>query len=168
VVKDCSSWRAILRLGNHTPRERHLRFVQKLMTYRYDRRWPPPVPAPAVLPSAVITDREPQALGFYPPAAGDGVARGQQRFSSRIECSTKLTSCAPPGRQRDVASKAYYPSRGAELLRPLVAYQLNWKGENFYSGNNMAIFIASSALILPRGAPGAQQAHGVPVTDAGA
>ena len=28
---------------------------------------------------------------------------------------------------------------------PLVAYQLNWKGENFYSGNNVAIFISSGA-----------------------
>ncbi len=30
-------------------------------------------------------------------------------------------------------------------VAPLVAYQLNWKGENFYTGNNVAIFISSGA-----------------------
>ena len=37
---------------------------------------------------------------------------------------------------------AYYRSRGASTA-PLVAYQLNWKGENYYTGNNVALFIAS-------------------------
>jgi hypothetical protein len=37
--------------------------------------------------------------------------------------------------------RAYYAHRtgGAE---PLAAYQMNWKGENFYTGNQLAIFVS--------------------------
>lgn len=31
---------------------------------------------------------------------------------------------------------------------PLVAYQLNWKGENFYTGNRVALFIHSEAPFI--------------------
>ena len=37
---------------------------------------------------------------------------------------------------------AYYRSRSGPK-EPLVAYQLNWKGENFYTGNNVPAFVSS-------------------------
>ena len=55
-----------------------------------------------------------------------------------------LVRAAGDGGQRGVL-EAYYRARGASATAPLVAYQLNWKGENFYSGNNVAIFISSGA-----------------------
>ncbi len=43
--------------------------------------------------------------------------------------------------QRDVIA-AYYTSRVNEA-EPLVAYQMNWKGEAFYSGNRAATFVST-------------------------
>src|SRR5690606_26542473 len=37
---------------------------------------------------------------------------------------------------------AYYEHRSG-VQEPLVAYQMNWKGENFYTGNRMATFVSS-------------------------
>ena len=40
--------------------------------------------------------------------------------------------------------EAYYQNRkGPE--EPLVAYQMNWKGENFYTGNQVPAFVSSGA-----------------------
>jgi 4-amino-4-deoxy-L-arabinose transferase-like glycosyltransferase len=40
--------------------------------------------------------------------------------------------------------RAYYASRASEA-EPLVAYQMNWKGENFYTGNRVPAFKSSGA-----------------------
>ena len=40
--------------------------------------------------------------------------------------------------------RAYYASRTGED-QPLVAYQMNWKGENFYTGNRMPAFKSTGA-----------------------
>ncbi len=40
--------------------------------------------------------------------------------------------------------RAYYASR-ADEAEPLVAYQMNWKGENFYTGNRVPAFKSSGA-----------------------
>jgi hypothetical protein len=54
-----------------------------------------------------------------------------------------VARAAPDGGQRGVF-EAYYRARGPSRA-PIVAYHLNWKGENFYAGNDVAIFIASGA-----------------------
>ena len=36
-----------------------------------------------------------------------------------------------------------YYRRRASPREPLIAYQLNWKGENFYTGNNVPAFVSS-------------------------
>ena len=38
--------------------------------------------------------------------------------------------------------EAYYANR-AGPDEPLVAYQMNWKGENFYAGNHLAVFVST-------------------------
>lgn len=54
-----------------------------------------------------------------------------------------LPGCAADGGQRGVLD-AYYRDRALLGGRePLVAYQLNWKGENFYTGNHVAIWKTS-------------------------
>jgi 4-amino-4-deoxy-L-arabinose transferase-like glycosyltransferase len=40
--------------------------------------------------------------------------------------------------------RAYYASRASDA-EPLVAYQMNWKGENFYTGNRVPAFKSSGA-----------------------
>jgi hypothetical protein len=39
---------------------------------------------------------------------------------------------------------AYYRAR-SDTTTPLVAYELNWKGENFYTGNRLAIFLSGGS-----------------------
>jgi 4-amino-4-deoxy-L-arabinose transferase-like glycosyltransferase len=52
-----------------------------------------------------------------------------------------MTQVSPHWGQRDVIA-AYYTSR-ANDAEPLVAYQMNWKGESFYTGNRIATFVST-------------------------
>jgi 4-amino-4-deoxy-L-arabinose transferase-like glycosyltransferase len=52
-----------------------------------------------------------------------------------------LVDVAPHWGQRETIT-AYYQRR-AGPQEPLVAYQLNWKGENFYTGNDVPAFVSS-------------------------
>ena len=45
--------------------------------------------------------------------------------------------------QREIIS-AYYANR-ASPDEMLVAYQMNWKGENFYTGNHLAVFVSTGS-----------------------
>jgi 4-amino-4-deoxy-L-arabinose transferase-like glycosyltransferase len=54
-----------------------------------------------------------------------------------------MLKIAPHWGQREVIL-AYYTNRvGPE--EPLVAYHMNWKGENFYTGNHVSTFVSSGA-----------------------
>ncbi len=116
-----------------------------LMTYRYDRRWP-------------ATEAFASAIGaFALLAAGACAALATRRWRPRAALAVGgaavlftallldgyLVAASSDGGQRGVF-EAYYEARGASTA-PLVAYQLNWKGENFYAGNNVALFITSGA-----------------------
>ena len=52
-----------------------------------------------------------------------------------------LVKCAPHWGQREVI-EAYYKARKGPA-EPVVAYQMNWKGENFYTGNRIPAFVSS-------------------------
>jgi 4-amino-4-deoxy-L-arabinose transferase-like glycosyltransferase len=54
-----------------------------------------------------------------------------------------LVKAAPHWGQREVI-EAYYRMR-ASPEEPIVAYQMNWKGENFYTGNKIPAFVSSGA-----------------------
>jgi hypothetical protein len=54
-----------------------------------------------------------------------------------------LVKAAPHWGQREVID-AYYKMRGRPE-EPIVAYQMNWKGENFYTGNQTPAFVSSGA-----------------------
>jgi 4-amino-4-deoxy-L-arabinose transferase-like glycosyltransferase len=54
-----------------------------------------------------------------------------------------LFKAAPHWGQREVL-EAYYKMRGSPE-EPVVAYQMNWKGENFYTGNKIPAFVSSGA-----------------------
>lgn len=136
-----------------TPPEDHApggaaRFLH-LVTYRYDRRWPATEAfAPAIGVLALAAAAAGAALASRVWRARAAVAFG----ACAVLVSTLLVfgyvvKAASDGGQRGVF-EAYYRATGGRAARdaprsPLVAYQLNWKGENFYSGNNVAIFIKS-------------------------
>jgi 4-amino-4-deoxy-L-arabinose transferase-like glycosyltransferase len=120
------------------------RFIH-LMTYRYDRRWPSTETfAPAIGAIALAATAGCAALVSRRWRARAAVALGGVAlvFTS-VLLDGYLTTAASDGGQRGIY-EAYYRSRGGSPA-PLVAYQLNWKGENFYTGNNVALFIASGA-----------------------
>jgi 4-amino-4-deoxy-L-arabinose transferase-like glycosyltransferase len=52
-----------------------------------------------------------------------------------------LVEISPHWGQRETI--ATYYQRRASPTEPLVAYQLNWKGENFYTGNDVPAFVSS-------------------------
>ena len=54
-----------------------------------------------------------------------------------------LVKAAPHWGQREVL-EAYFKLRG-NAEEPVVAYQMNWKGENFYTGNRIPAFVSSGA-----------------------
>ena len=122
-----------------------------LMTYRYDRRWPSTeVFAPAFGAIAVAAAVACCALALRRWRARGSLALGACAvLGSMLLLDGYLVRAAPDGGQRGIF-ETYYRSRASDLARgtrtsALVAYQLNWKGENFYSGNDIAIFIASGA-----------------------
>ncbi|HEX7671316.1 MAG TPA: glycosyltransferase family 39 protein, partial [Polyangiaceae bacterium] len=52
-----------------------------------------------------------------------------------------LYECSPHWGQRETVL-AYYKDR-TNPNQPFVAYQMNWKGENFYLGNQVPAFVSS-------------------------
>jgi hypothetical protein len=54
-----------------------------------------------------------------------------------------MIKTAPHWGQREVI-EAYYAHR-ASVDEPLVAYQMNWKGENFYTSNHIPAFVTTGA-----------------------
>jgi 4-amino-4-deoxy-L-arabinose transferase-like glycosyltransferase len=55
-----------------------------------------------------------------------------------------MVKTAPHWGQHEVI-QAYYTNR-AGPEEPIVAYQMNWKGENFYTGNKVPAFVSSGAV----------------------
>lgn len=113
------------------------RFILQL-TYRYARTWPQAhvfgVFFALVTAAAVLAQRRALQIAI----AG---------LTAAVLVDGYLPRCAADGGQRDLI-KAYYEIRNTEespSKNPLIAYQLNWKGENFYTGNNLAIFVRSGA-----------------------
>ncbi len=54
-----------------------------------------------------------------------------------------MVKTAPHWGQREII-EAYYKARTSPA-EPLVAYQMNWKGENFYTSNRIPAFVSSGA-----------------------
>jgi 4-amino-4-deoxy-L-arabinose transferase-like glycosyltransferase len=54
-----------------------------------------------------------------------------------------LVEAAPHWGQRETILAYYAARKGPE--EPFVAYQMNWKGENFYTGNHVPAFVSSGS-----------------------
>jgi 4-amino-4-deoxy-L-arabinose transferase-like glycosyltransferase len=118
-----------------------------LVTYNYARPWPGTVDARTVLAGfgavlagfltliAVPRLRRAATLALLGAAAAFAVW-GLDGY---------LVRAAPHWGQRELV-EAYYRARASEA-DPLAAYNMNWKGENFYTGNRVAVFPAGGKIL---------------------
>ncbi|HEY3592993.1 MAG TPA: hypothetical protein VGL13_03940, partial [Polyangiaceae bacterium] len=119
--------------------------LMHLFTYNYRRLWPDSLEFSGVM------------AGFAVMATGlcllSMVAR-LRRPAMLLLLSTSLlwavwgldvylVKAAPHWGQREVI-EAYYKMRGSPN-EPIIAYQMNWKGENYYTGNKIPAFVSSGA-----------------------
>jgi len=123
--------------------------LMHLFTYLYRRSWPSNVDLR--VPLGVLTVLV--ALTTFAFAARRGrrlVVAGMSVSAfvfSLFVLDVYLVRAAPHWGQRElVEAWMARPDRGAE---PLVAWNLNWKGENFYTGNKIGIFMSGRASLVP-------------------
>ena len=116
-----------------------------LVTYNYKRAWPPSL------------DFEAAQWGFGLAAALATLlwlVPRLRREATLLSCAVGVWFCAftlwiylpslaPHFGQREVML-AYYRARHGPR-EPIVAYQMNWKGENFYTGNHLPAFVSTGA-----------------------
>jgi len=121
-----------------------IRLLQ-LFTYNYKRPWPAELDYTAPLVAFTVVAAVLTALLAVPRArrivlvAWLGLASmvtvwGLDRYFIQV---------APHWGQRELF-EAYYGAR-ANATEPVVAYQMNWKGENIYTGNRVPAFVSSGA-----------------------
>ncbi len=118
------------------------RLVQ-LFSYNYDRLWPETLNFDAVLGAFtcvaallsllfLLRRARPWLLSLFCCTAVLWMVWGVNVY---------LVQISPHWGQRETVA-AYYLDR-ASPEEPLVAYQMNWKGENFYTGNRIPAFVSS-------------------------
>jgi len=112
-----------------------------LFVYNYDRPWPEqfdyrPVlvgfGVVAVLSTLIAAWRSLRVTGVY-MALGTALA-----FS--VWClDVYIVDLTPHWGQRELFERYYAERKSPDA--PIVAWQMNWKGENFYTGNRVAVFV---------------------------
>lgn len=114
-----------------------------LFTYKYDRAWPASVDFSGVLAGFSLMAAVLSALLWVPR-----LHRALCTLLVAVAClwcaflgNDYLVRLAPHWGQRETLL-TYYRTR-AGPGEPIVAYQMNWKGENFYTGNRLATFVTS-------------------------
>jgi 4-amino-4-deoxy-L-arabinose transferase-like glycosyltransferase len=116
-----------------------------LVTYNYDRPWPKALDFRAIFIAFTAVST------LF--CAGLGVGRWRKHVTDAL-CVTGVLwavwvldvyviRTAPHWGQRETIMAYYRDRRGPD--EPLVAYQMNWKGENFYTGNRIPAFVSSGA-----------------------
>jgi 4-amino-4-deoxy-L-arabinose transferase-like glycosyltransferase len=117
----------------------------QLFTYNYKRAWPDTLDFSAIL------------SGFTVVAGLLGLTlavRSLRRHAVAAVCAfgilwavwgldVYMTALSPHWGQHEVIEAYYRDRKGPEEV--LVAYQMNWKGENFYTGNRIPAFVSSGA-----------------------
>jgi len=116
-----------------------------LASYNYARPWPVNLEFRGVLAAITLVS----AFG----AAAFAVPRLRHHAAILTTCvgvwaavwglDVYLVQAAPHWGQRETILEYYRRRTGPE--EPLVAFQMNWKGENFYTGNHVPAFVSSGA-----------------------
>ncbi|MDB4944765.1 MAG: Polymyxin resistance protein ArnT, undecaprenyl phosphate-alpha-L-Ara4N transferase, partial [Labilithrix sp.] len=121
-----------------------IRLLQ-LFTYNYRRAWPDALDFAGVLGGFTV-------VGAI-LSIGIGI-RATRRHAVAAFCAFALVwavwgldvymvKTSPHWGQHEVIEAYYKDRKGPE--EQLVAYQMNWKGENFYTGNHVPAFVSSGA-----------------------
>lgn len=114
-----------------------------LFIYHYGRPWPPGLDFQGVFQVFTALAASACALFAVPRLRG---------FAAILQCATAVcftvfclnvyfVAAAPHWGQRETLFTYYATRSGGH--EPLVAFQMNWKGENFYSGNQLATFVTT-------------------------
>jgi 4-amino-4-deoxy-L-arabinose transferase-like glycosyltransferase len=121
-----------------------IRLLQ-LFTYNYKRPWPDTLDFSAI-------------LGGFTLVAGilgaTLAVRSLRKHAALAICAFSMVwavwgldvymmTLSPHWGQHEVIEAYYRDRKGPEEI--LVAYQMNWKGENFYTGNHVPAFVSSGA-----------------------
>lgn len=123
--------------------EGQVRLLQ-LFTYNYTRSWPQSL------------DFQSPLVAFTLVAAGASALLVIRRWRNQATLTLLAVSVlwaawaldiylvliSPHWGQRETVAEYYRRRRGTE--EPLIAYQMNWKGENFYTGNRLPAFVSDS------------------------
>ena len=116
----------------------------QLFTYNYRRGWPESLDFSAVLAGftvvAIVASR---SRSRCRPSAG---TRSPRCARSRSSGASGASTCTCSGRRSTGAStrSSRRTTRTAQSpAEQLVAYQMNWKGENFYTGNHVPAFVST-------------------------
>jgi hypothetical protein len=114
-----------------------------LFTYNYRRPWPPSLDfslalkvfmgVAAVLTGLLVLPRARRAL--VPALAAASI------LFAAWGLDVYFVRTSPHWGQRDLVLAYHRATR--EVPGPIIAYQMNWKGENFYTGNRIPAFVTS-------------------------
>ncbi len=116
-----------------------------LFTYNYRRAWPETLDFNAILTAFAIVAcllclaMGVQAIRRYVLVAFFAFAVTWAVWGLDVY----MIKTAPHWGQREIMQAYYANRKGPE--EPLIAYQMNWKGENFYTGNHIPAFVSSGA-----------------------
>ena len=114
-----------------------------LFTYNYRRAWPETLEFSYVFAGVAIFATVAMALlavAKWRRHVAVMLTAGALAFAA-WGLDVYLVKCAPHWGQRELIEAYYQKRTGPE--QPLVAYQMNWKGENFYTGNRIPAFVSS-------------------------
>jgi hypothetical protein len=114
-----------------------------LFTYNYARAWPTTLDFTSTFKAFTLV-----AAGFSAALAFPRVRRHAAVLLTALGLvvatfgvNVYLFRLAPHWGQRETILEYYRRRSGPE--EPLIAYQMNWKGENFYTGNRLPAFVRS-------------------------
>jgi hypothetical protein len=116
------------------------RLIQ-LFIYKYDRPWPEHLDYRPVLTAFAIVATALLAVAVFHrlrPLAGRAFL-GLALVMAAWTINVYMVDLSPHWGQRELFKTYYELRKGPE--EPVIAYQMNWKGENFYTGNRAHIFV---------------------------
>jgi len=119
--------------------------LTELASYNYKRIWPTSLDFTSVLLALSVVAALATVAPIVRAASHHAVVllTGVAFWAAVWGTDVYVPMVAPHWGQRETIFEYYRRRRGPE--EPFVAYQMNWKGENFYTGNHVPAFVASGA-----------------------
>jgi 4-amino-4-deoxy-L-arabinose transferase-like glycosyltransferase len=120
----------------------------QLFVYNYKRAWPEQFDYRPVLfgfgltAAVLLVLLAVRSLRSLTVPAFIGLALGFTAWTLNVY----MLDVSPHWGQRELIQKYYEVRKGPE--EPLLAYQMNWKGENFYTGNRAYVFVKLDTKLL--------------------